>query len=330
VTVAAEKTLTGITIELLPPASDASIAPTHEAPVDQDRSFFDSPKQLDDYLGADTRPRIPINPNTGLAYPIILSHAKLTDKPTRHHHNFPDSYLMGHALRHVYIQKVYARLHNDGSKAVHKQYSIPEELPEDPHSLLGTITMGLARHLPRQGLDLSHGEPTVRTMTPTEESRLMTPGMWGLTNMQRDFSKIPDIHMRWRSGANRRLPSEGEINPVHEYAGNMIMSMIGFIDGFHRRSRIFEQTSHPEVGFDMLRDAARVLVENTYFRGEMLSDKYKRARQDGRLREDSPAECGDLLIGVLGTRGGLGAVFQDLKLVTSETRAAMHHGRVVA
>jgi hypothetical protein len=272
-----------------------------------------------------------VNPETGLAYPIIIPYSDgPIEKPTRHHHNFPDSFLMGHALRHVYIQRTPASLHNDGPKSIHEQCSILEELPGTADEVLGTITMGIARHIPRQGLDLLSGEPRVRNLTPVEEEQLMSPGVWGLTNMQRNLGKIPGIHLRWRSGGNRKLPTDGEISPVHVYAGTVIMSMLEHIDNFNKRSRVFEQTSHPEVGFDMLRDAARILVENTMFRGERLSDKYSRERLNGRLREDSPEDCGDLLIGVLGTRGGLGAALKELKSVTSETRALKYRAHMVA
>jgi hypothetical protein len=237
---------------------------------------------------------------------------------------------MGHALRHIYVQRVPAWLHNDSPQAIHQQFSILEELPNDTNEVLGAVTMGLARHLPYEGLDLVCEEPTVRTMKPMERERISSLGTWGITTMQRDIAKISAIHMKWRSAEARTLPSGGEINTVHEYTGRLIMSKIGLIDNFHKRSRVFEMTSHPEVGFEMLRDAARVLVEDTIIQGQPLSEKYVQERRKGMLREDSPASCGDLLIGVLGTRGGLGAVFKELKNVTSQTRASRHRERVVA
>ena len=304
----------------LPPARIDTMQQVSEAPATDAGSFLFAGKALSSFVHGDDRPRIPVNPTTGLPYPIILPPKLLKDRWTKHHHHFPDSYLGGHALRHVYIQKTYARLHNLGAASIHQQFSIPAELPTTPDDILGTLAMGLAAHIPHEGLDLFSGEPKIRCMTSAEERRLQVPGTWGLSVMQRDLDVTPAIHMRWRSQGPRRLPVEGEVSSIHMYIREQMLSTVEHIDGYGRRSRTFEQTSHPEVGFAMLRDAARLLVQDVVFRGEKLSDKYKRERADGRLRPDSPPECADLLINVLGTRGGLGATYRDLKLHIQETK----------
>lgn len=261
----------------------------------------------------DPRPRVPVNPETGLAYPLILPPKRFADRWTRHHHNFPEAYLGGHGLRHVYVQKAYARLHNEGPGSIHEQFSIPESLPEQANEQRSAFTLGLAAHIPHEGLDLFSGDPKVRCMTRAEEERLITPGIWGLTTIQKDLSTVPAIHMRWRAAARRRLPTKEEISPAHHFISQILLEFLPHIDGYNRQSRIFETTSHPEVGFDMLRAASRLLVESTVYCGENLADKYRREQQRGRLRADSPAECDDLLIGALGTRGGLGVVFSKMK-----------------
>jgi hypothetical protein len=313
VTVAAEKTLTGITIELLPPTSDASIAPTQEAPVDQDRSFFDTARHLDDYLGTDSRPRIPVNPDTGLAFPIILPANRRGDETTRHHHNFPDSYLGGHALRHVYIQNVYARLHNRGPQAIHSRFSIPEGLPENPQDLLGTFTMGLALHLPTFGMDLLSGKPEVRKMSDMEWKRLRKPAIWGLDGMQHDIDGIPARHKLWAC-VDRRLPEGGEVSQVHHYISQILLEGVRFTSNYGSRSQEYAENGDVAMGFDLLREAAEIVTETNEFRGRSLSSHYNRLRKGGSLREDSPEKCGDLLIGAMGTRGKLGMVLTDLKL----------------
>ncbi|HVS58364.1 MAG TPA: hypothetical protein VHD60_01345 [Candidatus Saccharimonadales bacterium] len=173
--------------------------------------------------------------------------------------------------------------------------------------------MAIGGHVPHEGLDVFSGDPEVRCATRAEDDRLLKPGVWGLARLQTDLETVPALHMRWRGEGNRVIPPQDEINPIHQYATNILLEFVPYVDAYQRRSEIFESTSHPEVGYMMLRDAARILVENTFFCGERLVDKYKRAKVQRRLRPDAPEECADLLVGTLGSRGGLAVVFGRLK-----------------
>jgi hypothetical protein len=121
--------------------------------------------------------------------------------------------------------------------------------------------------------------------------------------------------MRWRSSEPRLIPEKNE-NPAHRFAGEIILGAVPYVDSFNRRGRKFAANSHPEIGYELLREASRLAVENTYFRGEGLITKYNRARSADRLRKDTPVDCGDLLLATLGTRGGIGIVLDTLKRIT--------------
>ncbi len=80
----------------------------------------------------------------------------------------------GWALRNSRLQRVNRRLHNYRELAYHQFYSGPE-LPVDEDEQFRLVVLACAGLVPRQGIDLSTGQPQVITMSDEQMTLLQEP-----------------------------------------------------------------------------------------------------------------------------------------------------------
>jgi hypothetical protein len=276
VTVAAEKSLTGITIELLPPASDACIAPTHEAPVEQDRSFFVVP---------DPDRVTPIDPLTNIPLPLLPPPAVLPrhkgDYADWHHAFHPREHPLlqttaGLAVRHSRVQLVERTKHNELNNRYHKFYDGPP-LPGTDEDSFKVVAFASAGFLPSQAIDTRSGEPEVVDLTKGQTAMLRRPRV--------DLSRPPVIrkrpgeanpfeywHVRYSFDAVRAFFSEYVLDRSAEYASEDRVE-----EFLHTRDENKQQQS----GIDILK-------EQIEFACEDMADTYGQLWAAGSLHPLAP------------------------------------------
>ena len=293
-----------------------------ESPCHPDGGFFfDNPRAfgiiVETVTPRVTKPLIEVDPSTGMPYPIIVPE-DMTDI-SGHHHFFPElsSELTetdgGRSVRLLYIQKLGRRLHNLGAEALHEKCSILTELPKTQDEHTGTVIFGEALYLPRKGLDLNFSTPRPRYLRTAEFARLRHPDSWAMRPIMRtDVENFVAVHERWRRKKHRPHSQEPPI--IHDFLSRVVIEMTPNVDNYDNLSKAYAATLETQDGYQLLREAARLVTETTVFHGETIAVKYKRAWLDGQLLPGLPKDSSDFLLSRLGSQYSLAKVLAQLAI----------------
>jgi len=266
----------------------------------------------------------PIDEFSGMPLAILLHEAPPINNGTlgnRHHGFHPsDSEILtgslgGQAVRSCLIQLVAVEHHNYGPKAYHN-FLVGPPLPNTTASQFGTTIFGAAHYTSDEAIDMSSGEPVVRTMNRRQlelhrmEAEYIPPTQIETHRFhQRQMPTAPLMNAAEILADKRRRQAGMAYRNFH-YGYDRVRGFFGEVlldqdlsdlpRGAKKAKEDFLATGNVTSGMLLLAVAAAKAVEETEFRGKSVAAMYTEARNTGHLHPGMPPSAASLVKNKIG------------------------------